>query len=174
VRPEVDFAMLVPCGELSGEDPEDEALLRELVQRAYAYLDSCESCGGVRECFMGDIAVGGVVAVMLFRIDPVRDADEWLWVVVGDLPPACVGIGSAADAAGALRSYVREMRRWVTAVKNREPVEGLGPVLTSAGARPVEPSPALAGQLESRLDFLEKEILVRDPAVGQQDRSGSN
>ena len=85
----VDLIHLTPCNELRGEDEEDHELLQEMLQRAYAYLSAFSWCRAIRECYAGDIAIGKVVLVLLFRIDPAREGvDEWLWVVVGDVPPA--------------------------------------------------------------------------------------
>ncbi len=157
----VDAAKLVPCAEYKGEDAEDGALVKEMVGRGRAYLLSFDWCRDVVECYVGDIAVGSIVAVLLFRIDAARDdVDEWLWVVVGDIPPAYLVVDDAPNPASALEGYVYEMERWVAAVRAGEHVDGLIPVETVGGATRLQPTTERADELESRLRFLVEEILV--------------
>jgi hypothetical protein len=52
------------------------------------------------------------VAVLLVKITPTReDVDEWLWVVVGDLPPAYLVADDAPGPAAALRAYISSVTR---------------------------------------------------------------
>jgi hypothetical protein len=105
--------------------------------------------------------VGGVVVVLLFRIVPAReDVDEWLWVVVGDVPPAYLVTDDAPNPASALDGYIGEMERWVAAVRAGQPVDDLIPVGTVDGAAQLEPTVERADEIESRLRFLTEEILV--------------
>jgi len=87
MQPSIDFTKLIPCADVAGDDPEDTALLEEMIERGTTYLARFAWARQIRECYLGDISVGGVVAVLLFRIEPSADVDEWLWVVIGDLPP---------------------------------------------------------------------------------------
>jgi hypothetical protein len=160
MMPAVDFSKLVPCAEFAGEDAEDDALLREMIERGQSFLSSFPWCRKILECHIGDIAVGGIVVVLLLRIEPARrDIDEWLWVIAGDLPPAYLVTDEAPNAASALDAYMGEMERWVAAVKAGEPVDGLIPVETSGGGEELEPTLEVATDLERRLRFLNKEIL---------------
>jgi len=69
-------------------DDEDTRLLIEMAQQAKDYLSSFALCGSIREAYFGD-GYGGIAAIFFFHIQPMRpEVDEWLWVVVGDLPPA--------------------------------------------------------------------------------------
>ncbi len=161
MRPAVEFTKLTPCAEFVGEDAEDDALVRELIERARSYLAGFDWCSAIVECYLGDIAVGGVVAVLLFRIVPVRErVDEWLWVVVGDLPPAYLVLGDAPNPASALDAYIGEMERWIEAVKQGEPVDGLIPVDTHDGSERLAPTAELADAIEIRLRFLDSKILA--------------
>jgi hypothetical protein len=158
--PLVDFTKLVSCDHFAGEDAEDDALVKEMIERGKSYLSSFEWCGEVVECHVGDIAVGGVVVVLLLRIVPTQeDVDEWLWVIVGDLPPAYVVTDDSPNAAAALDRYIGEMERWVAAVKAGEPLDDVIPVETSGGAEPLEPTPERADDVARRLRFLDEEIL---------------
>ena len=156
----IDRTKLTPCEEVRGDDDEDTELLREMVGRACSYLSSFEWCAAIKDCRVGNVAIGGIVAVVLFEIEPAGDGvDSTLWVVVGDLPPAYLVIDDAPNAACALEGYVLEMRRWVNAVRAGEPVDDLIPVETSGGSEPLEPTPEVADHLSGRLDYLEREIL---------------
>ena len=64
-----------------------------------------------------------------FNIHPLRrDVDELLWVVVGDIPPAYLVTDDAPDPVAALQAYIREMRRWIEAVRLGRPIADLIPV----------------------------------------------
>lgn len=82
-----------PVSELTAEDweegPEELELIRKLATRAEGYLTSQRWCAAVQDLRFGD-GVGGVVGVFLARPQYAKSAidDEWLWVIVGDLPSA--------------------------------------------------------------------------------------
>jgi len=156
----LDHASLVPCDSVKGEDPEDEALLQDMVADARSYITSFPWCRDVEECYVADLSVGGVVAVVLVRISPSReDVDEWLWLVVGDLPPAYLVTDDAPNPAAALRAYVDEMGRWVEAVRTGESTAELIPVETASGDGEIEPTLDHAADLDSRLQFLQRKFL---------------
>ena len=160
--PPINLTTLAPSNEFSGEDRKDHALLAGMVERAHAYLRSFDWCGAIVESYIDDIAIGGVVAVLLIKIQPAREeVDEWLRVVVGDLPPAYLVTDDTPDSARALEAYVDEMRRWVDAVKSGSPVWvwELIPVEAAEGGRSLDPTVERAEALEQRLRFLEEQIL---------------
>jgi hypothetical protein len=161
VTSEIDFSKLVPCERFTGEDAEDSELVAEMMRQAHGYLGSFSWCRALEECYVSDIAVGGVVAVLLFRIDrDSPDVDEWLWVIVGDLAPAYITTDDAPNAACALDRYMGEMRGWVEAVKAGRSVADLIPVETAGGGAVLDPTAETAEMLESRLRFLDREILA--------------
>jgi hypothetical protein len=138
--------------DIEGEDDEDTALLKEMFSVASAYLSSFKWCSRIEESYIG-IGVGKVVAVFLFRLLPAQEGvDEWVWVVVGDIPPAYITNGTPNPAC-ALDAYIYQMSRWVEAVKAGKSVDELIPVN-------VEPTMEWAELLERRLAFLDKEILA--------------
>jgi hypothetical protein len=142
---------LVLASRMAGEDAEETALLREMLMEAAKFIRTFRWCGAVKESYFG-LGVGKVVAVFLFKITPERNADEYVWVVVGDLPPAYVSIDHARTAAGALDAYIGAMQQWVDAVTEGRSVKELIPVNVS-------PTKEYAEMLRSRLKFLRKEIL---------------
>lgn len=150
----VDFSKVVPATEMEGESEHDTALLRQMLKEAHDYLMSFKWCEDICESYFG-LGIGGVVAVFLFRINPSReDVDEWLWVVVGDLPAAYLVTDGSPTPAEALETYVEEMKAWVVAVEEGRSVEDIIPVNVS-------PTPENADALERRLTFLKVEIIPR-------------
>ena len=152
MEPEIDYKKLVRTTDLVGENEKDTMLLKSMFLEASKFLKSFRWCEEIEESYFG-LGVGGVVAVFLFKIIPSqKSVDEWLWVIVGDLPSAYIVIDDAPNAACALDSYIEEMSRWVKAVELSSPIDDLMPVNAP-------PTLEYANQLESRLGFLRKEIL---------------
>lgn len=134
------------------EDEEESQLLRNMAQEAQNYLQSFTWCKEILEAYFGG-GYGGIVAVFLFRISPSSpEVDEWLWVVVGDLPPAYLVIDASKTPSQALKSYIREMSKWVEAAKRGS---------LSANVIPVNMPRTWenAEALEERLRILEKAIV---------------
>jgi hypothetical protein len=162
VKLKVDFSKLAPETALPATDPEEKALLEAMVRHARAYIESFAWCGGTLECHLGDVTVPGLVAVCLLKIVPGRrKVDEWLWVIVGDLPPAYFPARDARTPAAALAIYTEEMQLWVDAVKAGRSTGDLIPIESSDGLKPLAPSTELANRLEARLRYLENEVLPR-------------
>lgn len=148
------------CADYHGEDAAETELGRALIAEARSFVEGFDWCADVRECYASYIVVGDVVAVVLLRIHSQRpDVDEWLWVVVGDLPPAYLVTDEALDAASALRAYIREMDTWVTAVRSGGRVDELMPVTTREGGLPLDPTEEVADDLERRLLMLRRWFL---------------
>jgi hypothetical protein len=88
LRGELIASELVPAGDVSGGDEQDTNLLRAMSKDAKRYISSFPWCGTVLSSYFG-AGVGGIFAVFLFHIRPGRaEIDPWIWVVVGDIPPA--------------------------------------------------------------------------------------
>jgi hypothetical protein len=148
-----DLSVLVSENAIRGEDEHETAALRLMLGEAKDFVSNFKWCGGVHDSYMG-IGVGGVVAVFLLHINPVQpDVDDWVWVIVGDLPAAYITIDNARNAACALNAYIAEMRVWVSAVRSGQLTEDIIPV-------DAPPTMENACQLEGRLDFLRDRILI--------------
>jgi hypothetical protein len=125
--------------------------LSELENAALNYIRSFSWSGEVLALFRG-VHVAGILGIFLVRLRPsAAGVDEWLWLVVGDVPPAYLVAEGNPTPASALEGYIREMRRWVQAARSGEPVDDLIPVNTP-------PTPDFADMLERRLDSLERAI----------------
>ncbi len=148
----VEIKQLIPIEEIRGDSKKDTLLLRTMVAEAREYLLSFKWCRSVRCAWFG-WGVGGVCAVFLFEIKPSsRKVDRWLWVIVGDLPPAHLVTDASPTPLAALRNYVDLMEEWVDAVKNRKKVNSCIPVNAPATLE-------YANLLQRRLDFMRKEFL---------------
>ena len=79
---------VVPLSQMKGDDEEENRLLQEMSKRAQRYLSGFKWCESILDFYFGD-GVGGVFAVFFARIKPASpEIDEWLWVIIGDIPPA--------------------------------------------------------------------------------------
>jgi hypothetical protein len=104
---------LVPSAQIEDDDDTDTALLRAMALDAEAYISSFQWCDAVCDSFFGG-GVGGIFAIFLLRIRPGRpDVDDWIWVTVGDAPPAYLPITDCTSVANAFRLYVRGMTHWI-------------------------------------------------------------
>lgn len=97
--------------------------------------------------------IPGVIGIFLVELKPSdMDIDSFTWVIVGDLPPAYISPVYATSPREALNGYISEMAAWVEAVEKDEPVDDLIPVNAT-------PTRQNAASLQSRLEFLRREIL---------------
>jgi hypothetical protein len=102
----------------AGEDGEERMLLRSMHREARDYMTSISWCQEIKSTYFR-MRIGKIVAVFLFEVDPIDLPEEDLiWVIVGDLPPAClVTLDGAQLPSEALEIYIELMNQWVTAVK---------------------------------------------------------
>lgn len=106
-------AGMVPVERMTGDDAEDTTLLRGMSKEAEAYLRSFSWCGDVLSSFFGG-GVGGVFAVFLFHIYSARpEVGSWIWIVVGDIPPAYLPLEDAKSPAEVFQRYMLGMSKWV-------------------------------------------------------------
>ena len=148
----INFNKVVEFNAIDHDLTADIDEIRKLQQEARTFLESHPWCKGVKRVYSG-FAYPGVVAVFLFQLIPGhKDVDEWVWVIVGDVPPAYITCDVAPNPAAALDAYIGAMEKWVNAAKNERPVDGLIPVN-------VPPTKTYAEQLEGRMKFLDGQIL---------------
>ena len=130
--------------------------VRALAIRARDFVDAHAWCAEVTDVACAFTAAG---AIGVFRVDlePLGNGDPIVWTVVGDLPPAYLPFSPADSWKDALASYVFEMRRWVVAADAGQPVDQLIPVNAP-------PNREFAAMLAARLDLIEQQLLLTDPA----------
>jgi len=137
-----------------GESEEETALVRAMSERAQAFLSSFAWCESIEEFYFGD-GIGNIFAAFFARIKPSRPSvDEYLWVVVGDVPPAYLVTDHCHTPKEAICAYIEEMRKWVAAARLGQNPRDVIPVNAPA-------TPESAEALNRRLDTLEYEILPK-------------
>jgi len=147
---QTDGMVSIDC--IVGDSAVDTCLLLEMATEAHEFMRAKEWCERVDHQYFA-YGIGGVVAIFLIQITPrFEDVDNWLWVIVGDLPPAYIVVEDNPTAADALDAYCLEMKEWVEAVEKDESVEELIPVNSPATRENAE-------QLRGRIEFLRAEIL---------------
>lgn len=147
----VNMSTVVSVDLMRGEDNEETSLLRQALAEARKYLRDFKWVGAIREEYFG-LGIGGVIAVFLFRVDGDADVDEWLWVVVGDLPSAYLVPDRATTPVEAIRIYCELMDDWVQAVHIGSGLEEVFPVKA-------EPSADNADLLRKRVCYLRDVLL---------------
>jgi hypothetical protein len=148
----MDFSRVTALSEMMGDSDADTKLLQRMAEDAQSFIVTFDWCTSIRNIYFG-CGVGGVVGVFLCHIVPARkEVDEYLWLVVGDLPPAYLVTDESRTPSEALQTYIALMREWVAAAESGGSVDELIPVN-------VTPSIKMALKLKKRLDFLEKEVV---------------
>ncbi|GIV14997.1 MAG: hypothetical protein KatS3mg022_0432 [Armatimonadota bacterium] len=101
--------------------------------------------------------VEGIFALFYAEIEPEpgSGADEAVWVIVGDLPPAYIDVFSATTAREALEAYMGLLEEWVEAVRVGEPLDELMPIYHRYSLVPVPPTLRFAEMMSLRLQFLQ-------------------
>jgi len=104
---------LVSSKSILGDDDQDTALLRKMFAGAREYISSFSWCEDILDSYFGG-GVGGIFAIFFFHIRGSRaDVDPWIWIVVGDIPPAYLPLSDCESPAQVFRTYVDGMSRWV-------------------------------------------------------------
>lgn len=150
----IEMQKVVPIESLRGESDIGSEEMCALFDEAAEFLKAFSWCERIEEGFLG-MGIPGLAGVFLFRIKPAQSGvDPWIWVITGDLPPAYITTESAPNPACALDGYIGAMKSWVKAVREGRPTRDEIPV----SAPPTVP---YAQALESRLVFLDREVLWR-------------
>ena len=145
---------VVPVEQMLGEDAEETKLFHMAYLAAKEYLLAFPWCESIRGTYFGD-GIGGIVEVFFFHIQPARaGVDEWLWVIVGDIPLAYLVVDNCKVPSEALEAYIQQMTKWVELAKQGLVSRHVMPV--SAKATPEE-----AAILEKKLDLLRQFALPR-------------
>lgn len=145
---------VVPVEQMVGEDIEETKLFQLAFVAAKDYLLAFNWCKRIRSAYFGD-GIGGIVQVFFFGIQPAHvGVDEWLWVVIGDIPPAYLVTDNCKTPSEALEAYIQQMAKWVDLAK-----EGL--VSRQVIPVSVKATPGEAADLEGKLNLLRQLALPR-------------
>lgn len=153
----VDTSQMLRIETLGESRVEGAKELVELAEFARSYLLSHKWVRRVSSGFL-DRGLAPMLAVFYFEIEPI-EADEAVWVIVGDIPPAYLDILSAPNGEEALKSYVWAMRRWVRAVSEGRSTHGLIPVSFGRSRELLPATIETAAMLEGKLNAIETVLI---------------
>jgi hypothetical protein len=125
-----------------------------LQQKDYAskYLSEFRWCKRIIDCSLY-LNFGKILCIFLFEIENKSSPeDNFIWVVVGDLPSMYMDIYGPKSTKEVLEVYVNLSRDWINAVEQGEGVEECFPFDN-------DPSLELARMLKSRVDRIEFSII---------------
>jgi len=130
----------------------DEVLTLSI--EAKKYLNSLKWCNKILNGWLVK-DWGYMLCIFYFEIDPITesDADNFVWIIVGDTPPAYIDIESAHNELEALELYVYLMEEWIENAKRGKSVEDCFPIN-------VEPSKKYANMLYNRIKILKSDFIA--------------
>lgn len=98
---------------------------------------------------------GYMLCVFYFEIKPTNGsgADNYVWIVVGDIPPAYIDIESANNELEALEIYIDLMEEWIDHVKQGKSVKNCFPIN-------VEPTIKYADMLLNRIKIIKSDFIT--------------
>jgi len=156
------FSDMTPIQEMQGDDQEDTKLLLEMSQKADDYITSFRWCPTIREKYFG-FGVGGIVAVFLYHFDSmINQSDDWLWVIVGDLPSVYLVIDNTTSPIDALEGYYELMEDWANNIMSDNSIDECYPVQAA-------PTKENAQMLLSRIEFIRREFIDEDGCASSED-----
>ena len=135
----------------SNLDYKDEVIYA--VKEAETYLSRFKWCRKIIDGWVAS-SFGYILNILYYKIlpDKISCSDEFLWIIVGDIPPAYIDIVSAPTAYDALECYIDLMQEWVENVMNGETVEDCYPLN-------VPPQKEYAQMLDTRIRMLKEDFL---------------
>jgi hypothetical protein len=136
---------------IAGDSPEDTLYLKRMSAEARRYISSFPWCPPIKELMLAR-GVGRIVAAFLIQFaERIQNRDEFLWVIVGDLPSAYFVIDHCRTPAQAIQTYCDLMQRWADAVVEHKDLFGIYPV----AAQPTADNALL---LQKRIQYLRERI----------------
>lgn len=150
----IDTNGMIPIDEVAVTkiDHRDEVL--ELVKRARNYLSSMSWCERILNGWMA-CSYGYIIGVFYFHITPSQHGvPRYVWIIVGDLPPAYLDISYCTNPTEVIDGYVCEMQEWVDRVLRGEPIDD------SVIPVNVPPERKWAELLKSRLELIRDYFLT--------------
>ena len=149
------FADIIPIHQMQGDDQEDTEMLTKLSHEADDYITSFRWCPVIKEKFFG-FGVGYIIAVFLYHFDSqINETDDWLWVIVGDLPSVYLVIDNTNSPMDALEGYCELMEDWANNIMAGNSIDECYPVQAA-------PTKENAQMLLNRIEFIRREFLNED------------
>ena len=131
--------------------PSEDKALRDMLLEARQYLTGHSWCPEIKKSFFG-YGVSRIIAVFLFELAEFSGSDQYVWVVVGDIPSLYLNSDECPNPACAIDAYLGVMYDWVKVAQGDSidlEVPDIGVVANERNAH----------ALKRRLDFIDREIL---------------
>ncbi|WP_434155751.1 hypothetical protein [Pseudomonas sp. JZ134] len=153
MRNSPDLSKVISWKDYREKNLEDLCDVENYQQEAFRFINNFHWCKEILESYIG-MYYSGIIGVFLYRILPANPSvDEWIWIIVGDLPPAYLTTDQCPNPATALDGYIGAMEQWIKAVDSNQPVDDLIPINAEANKDN-------AILLSKRLKFLDSKILI--------------
>jgi hypothetical protein len=124
----------------------------DMRKEAEAYLQSFAWCKEIRGCSLY-MNLGSKLCIFLFEIDNIGSTeDNFLWIIVGDLPPMYLDTVGVRTIKEVLKLYVELSKDWIKHVKSGQSVEECYPFNA-------KPTVSMAEILEKKISFIENAII---------------
>lgn len=126
--------------------------LLKMHKLASSYLDSFDWCKSVDDSKVF-LNLGSTLCIFLFEIEnTASEEDNFLWVIVGDLPAMYLDIYGTKTTIEALKRYSTLAMDWIFNVESGQSIDECYPFDTS-------PTIEMAHLLKKRVVFIEKSII---------------
>ncbi len=144
---------MILINNISSSDIENKDEVITLSNEAANYLSSFNWCKKINNGWVAK-EFGYILSVFYFEIEPDKEknADNNVWIIVGDIPSVYIDIESANNADDALKCYCLIMEDWINCVKNGESIEECYPINVPATIE-------YAIMLESRIKLIKSDFI---------------
>ena len=154
-----DIGQMTPISAIPAEYGEEGEEMAALAGEAAEFLGAFGWCNSIRRGFLAD-AWSAKFSVFYFEIEPAAGADDRVWVIVGDVPPAYLDIENCPTVRKVVETYVWLMDEWVAAVRAGSATDSLIPVLARGSSHQrLSPTAENADMLARRLDLIRRHVL---------------
>jgi hypothetical protein len=137
---------------IAGDSRKETRALKRMAAEARRYISAFRWCPRISEIWLA-YGIGGVIGLFLLKFEkPVNGTDEFLWVVVGDLPSAFFVVDEASNGSEALNVYCQLMEVWAESVLKGSNLSKVFPVQAETTVENVE-------LLKRRIRFLRKQVM---------------
>ena len=130
-------------------DMREMMYIQKMQETAHEYLLSFEWCLEIINTWY-DMGLPDKVGVFLIEITPKKEADTYVWVVVGDIPSVYID-SSIKSGSEVINCYVELMEEWIEKVLSNKSVKNCYPI-------DVPPNHKFANMLKKRINFIKTEL----------------
>jgi len=126
--------------------------LLKVHQEAVTYLMGFAWCNKVINSYVY-LNLGSALCVFLFKIENNASIDDnYLWVIVGDIPPMYLDIYGPKTTKEVLEDYIHLAQDWINHVKEGKSIKSCYPFKA-------EPTMEMAALLEKRTSFMKNTLI---------------